>query len=218
MTNRFLNLKQTFEQSANPEKAQKMSAYMRHQFTFYGIPTPERRKIYHELIATDKKAKQIDWNLLDLAWAESHRELHYFVCDYLKGLQKVLTYEDVSKLIAYASSKEWWDTIDHFDRIFGNIADARIPKLMIDFSLADNFWLRRIAIDHQLGKKDKTDTTLLKQIIVNNLGSNEFFINKAIGWALRDYSKTNPNWVRQFIKDYQNQLAPLSIREGSKHI
>lgn len=218
MTNRFLNLKQTFERSANPEKAQQMSAYMRHQFTFYGVPTPERRKLYRDLIATDKKVKQIDWDLLDLAWADSHRELHYFVCDYLKSFQKWLTFEDVPKLLSYATTNEWWDTIDHFDRIFGNIADARISKLMLDFSLSDDFWVRRIAIDHQLGKKEKTDITLLKHIIINNLGSNEFFINKAIGWALRDYSKTNPDWVRQFIKDHQNQLAPLSIKEASKYI
>jgi 3-methyladenine DNA glycosylase AlkD len=82
----------------------------------------------------------------------------------------------------------------------------------------ENIWLRRIAIDHQLARKDKTDTALLEQIIVNNLGQREFFINKAIGWSLREYSKTNPDWVRGFIEQHKDGLSPLSVREGSKYL
>jgi 3-methyladenine DNA glycosylase AlkD len=78
--------------------------------------------------------------------------------------------------------------------------------------------LRRIAIDHQLGRKDKTDAALLAQIIENNLGQAEFFINKAIGWSLREYSKTNPDWVRAFIDEHRADMAGLSIREASKYI
>lgn len=218
MMTRFKTLHLAFQKAANPERAQQMSAYMRHQFTFFGVATPERRQLYKGIIATDKKAQHIDWKLLDTAWADPHRELDYFVCDYLKGLQPFLTYNDVPKLLTYASSHEWWDTIDHFDRILGNIADARIPQLMLDLSQSEDFWLRRLAIDHQLGRKGRTDTELLKQIILNNLGSNEFFINKAIGWALRDYSKTNPDWVRNFIAAHHDSLAPLSIREASKYL
>lgn len=215
---RFEELLTAFEKAANPDRAEQMSAYMRHQFQFYGIPTPERRQLYKPIISIDKKSKSIDWDLLSQAWETPYRELDYFVCDYLKGLQKILTYDDVPKLLTFASTHEWWDTIDHFDRIFGNIADDRIPQLMLDFSESDDFWIRRIAIDHQLGRKEKTDTNLLKQIIINNLGSKEFFINKSIGWALRDYSKTNPNWVREFISTYHDKLTSLSIREASKYI
>ena len=93
----------------------------------------------------------------------------------------------------------------------------------IDFSkvsenVDDNIWLRRVAIDHQLLRKEKTDTNLLEKILVNNLNHTEFFINKAIGWALRDYSKTNPQWVKDFIEKYKNNMASLSIREASKYI
>ena len=70
---------------------------------------------------------------------------------------------------------------------------------MLDWSKDDDFWIRRIAIDHQLCRREKTNTELLEKIIVNNFGSNEFFINKTIGWALRDYSKTNPLWVKEFF-------------------
>ena len=79
-------------------------------------------------------------------------------------------------------------------------------------------WLRRLAIDHQIGRKDKTNAELLAAIILNNLVSDEFFINKAIGWSLREYAKTNPQWVRQFLADYQHQLSSLSYREVSKHL
>ena len=86
---------------------------------------------------------------------------------------------------------------------------------MLDWSKNEDIWLRRLVIDHQIGRKDKTNTELLATIILNNLGSDEFFINKAIGWSLREYAKTNPQLVRQFLADYQHQLSQLSYREAS---
>ncbi|MPM26083.1 hypothetical protein SDC9_72584 [bioreactor metagenome] len=88
----------------------------------------------------------------------------------------------------------------------------------MEWSSADDIWLRRVAIDHQLGFKEKTDTALLEEIIKNNLNQKEFFINKAIGWCLRDFSKTNPDWVRAFLSVHKNDLSNLSIREGSKYV
>ena len=84
--------------------------------------------------------------------------------------------------------------------------------------MSDNLWLRRVAINYQRKLKEKTDTELLEQIICNNLGTNEFFINKAIGWILREYSKVNPDWVRKFLQKYESRLAKLSIREASKYL
>ena len=89
---------------------------------------------------------------------------------------------------------------------------------MIEWSKDEDFWIRRIAIDHQLTRKEKTNAELLEKIIINNFGSDEFFINKAIGWSLRDYSKTNPQWVRNFIEKYKGQMDKLSIIEASKYI
>ena len=119
------------------------------------------------------------------------------VTDYLHMMQRYLVYDDAAKILGFAKRKQWWDTIDNFDRILGRIGlvDTRMNQLMLELSLDEDFWLRRIAIDHQLSRKDKTDTELLEEILINNLGSDEFFINKAIGWSLRDYSKTNPEWV-----------------------
>lgn len=207
-----------FEEQANAEQASRMAAYMKNHFPFYGVQTPIRRTLYKDIIIADKKNGKIDWDLLNLVWSQEKRELHYFVCDYLKGLHKFLSYDDVPLILTFAKSNQWWDSIDHFDRILGNISDDRIPSLMLELSQSEDFWLRRIAIDHQLGRKDKTDTALLEEIITNNFGSKEFFINKAIGWSLRDYSKVNPDWVRDFVITYQEDLAPLSFREASKYI
>lgn len=89
---------------------------------------------------------------------------------------------------------------------------------MLAWSKDNDFWVRRVAIEHQLLRKNKMNTELLEKILENNLNSSEFFINKAIGWALRDYSKTNPAWVKKFINDHYSDMAALSIKEGSKYL
>ena len=217
---KYFEIKKTFEENKNAENAIAMSKYMRGLFKYYGIPTPVRRSIYKELLKKEKSRGIIDWELLDKCNNDEHREFQYFIKDYLSLLQKLLTYDDVSKIKRYIETKQWWDTIDGFDRIIGNIAfiDSRINDLMLEWSKDDDFWIRRIAIDHQLCRKDKTNADLLGKIIINNLGSKEFFINKAIGWSLRDYSKTNPDWVRDFICKHKDKMDKLSIREASKYI
>lgn len=89
---------------------------------------------------------------------------------------------------------------------------------MLEWSKDEDFWVRRIAIDHQLYRKEKTNTKLLEAILVNNFGSNKFFINKAIGWSLRDYSKTNPELVIEFVEKCKDKMDKLSIKEASKYI
>lgn len=140
--------------------------------------------------------------------------------DYLVAMQKFLKFDDVSHIEKYIKTNQWWDTIDGLDRIVGNIAftDERINDLMLEWSTDEDFWVRRIAIDHQLCRKERTNTELLEKILVNNFGSSEFFINKAIGWSLRDYSKTNPDWVRNFVETHKDKMDKLSIREASKYL
>jgi len=217
---KYNELKKTFEENSNIENAITMSKYMRDTFKFYGIPTPARKALYKELLKKEKSSAAIDWMLLDMCYEDEHREFQYFVIDYLSLLQNKLTYDDIPKIKKYGKTKQWWDTIDGLDRIIGNIAfsDSRVNDLMLEWSKDDDFWLRRIAIDHQLNRKGRTDADLLRKIIINNLGSKEFFINKAIGWSLRDYSKTNPDWVRGFIVKYQDKMDKLSIREAGKYI
>ncbi len=218
--NQYKLLSDRFNLLRNESRAEQMAAYMRNQFKFFGIQAVPRKSAYKDIISKARKSKYIDWKLLEAGWNDEHREFQYFVVDYLANLQSLLTFDDVTRIEPFIRSKQWWDTIDGLDRIVGGIAfsDARINDLMLKWSTDDNFWVRRVAIDHQLLRKEKTDTGLLEKILINNFGSSEFFINKAIGWSLRDYSKTNPEWVRKFIMRHREAMSSLSIREASKYI
>lgn len=217
---KYTEIKARFEAHQDPENAVKMAKYMKNLFQFYGIAAPERKKLYKDILKEEKKNKTVDWKFLDQCYADDHREFQYVTLDYLAAMQKFLTYDDIPRIWKYIKEKQWWDTIDFFDRIIGEIGlgDSRVDALMLAWSVDEDFWVRRIAIDHQLLRKERTNTELLEQILVNNLGSHEFFINKAIGWSLRDYSKTDPEWVRTFISKYRDRMDKLSIREGSKYI
>lgn len=208
------------EELQNPERADQMAAYMRNQFPFLGIRAASRKAAYRKYFSEAKKAGIIDFNFVEICFAKLEREFHYAGVDYLLAIQELLLPEHLPFLKKYILRKSWWDTVDGLDGVVGRLVQ-RHPELkekMIAWSLEESIWLRRVAIDHQLLFKEKTDPELLKIIIVNNLHDQEFFINKAIGWSLRDYSKTNPEWVAGFISKYREGLAPLSIREGSKYL
>lgn len=211
---------QLFEENRNEERARQMSAYMRNLFPFLGIQTPKRRELSREFLKEAGKKQAVDWEFVKRCWAKEEREYQYLALDYLKRMEKWLTARDTVKLKELALDKSWWDTVDVIDKLIGNIAlnHPKINEKLLEWSVADNIWLRRIAINHQRGRKEKTDTQLLEKVIVNNLGQKEFFIQKAIGWALREYSKTDPEWVRRFIKKHEGKMAPLSIREASKYL
>lgn len=189
------DLKKNFEKRANEDNAIQIAKYLRNQFVFYGLKSPARRDAYHQILKDEKKKKQIDWDLLDQAWNDKHREMQYFVCDYLLAMEKYVSYDDLFKIEHYVRTKQWWDTIDSLMKLYGYVGlkDQRVDQLMLDWSKDPDKWVRRVAIEHQLLRKDKMNTALLSQILENNLESDEFFINKAIGWALRDYSKTIQN-------------------------
>ena len=166
------------------------------------------------------KKEKIDWEFVNKCWENKYREFQYVAADYLKNMKDKLTIDDIPKLKRLILKKSWWDTIDNLDMTIGALAlkDSNVNKILLEWSLDENIWLRRIAIDHQLLRKEKTNTELLEKILKNNLGQAEFFINKAIGWALRDYSKTNPEWVKNFIEENKENMAKLSIKEASKYL
>ncbi|MDR1238857.1 MAG: DNA alkylation repair protein [Treponema sp.] len=210
----------SFQDNADPEAAKKMSAYMRGQFPFLGIPTPKRKILSGELYKSAARETAADWTFVNRCWKKAPREFQYLALGYLAVLNDQLSPEDIPRLKNLIITKSWWDTIDGLDRIVGRIA-LRFPRLnstLRTWSLDKNIWLRRVAIDHQLGRKEQTDTRLLEQIIINNFGQEEFFINKAIGWSLREYSKTNPRWVKNFLTRHQARLSPLSLREAGKRL
>lgn len=218
--NNYDELKSRFEGLADINQAKSMEAYMKNMFSFYGIPAKLRQEQGKDFISNAKKEKRIDWAFLDECYDNQHREFHYFVCDYLLSMAKYVTYDDISRIDKYISRYQWWDTIDCFDKLIGDIGlvDSRVDDLMLEWSKHENFWYRRLAIDHQMDRKEKTNVPLLEKIILNNLNEKEFFINKAIGWSLRSYSKTDPVWVKSFIAKNKENMANLSIKEASKYL
>lgn len=206
-------------QAANPENAAPMSAYMRDQFPFLGIKTPERRAIsqpFMKASATDP----LDWDFVEACWCQPEREFVYVACDYLTRHQRQLTPADLPRLRQFIQWESWWDTSDVLDKFVGVIVQKNPAEkdTMRTWAQDPNMWIRRVAIGHQRRFRGDTDTELLEEILVANCGSDEFFINKAIGWALREYSKTNAHWVRDFIDRHRADLSPLSVREGSKRL
>ena len=216
----FNKLYEEMIQHKNEEQARQMSKYMLNKFEYIGIKTPERRKIFKNFFKEYKNEEKIDWEFVNKCWENKYREFQYIAADYLKNMKDKLTRDDIPKLKQLILKKSWWDTIDNLDMTIGALAlkDSNVNKILLEWSIDENIWLRRIAIDHQLLRKEKTNTELLEKILKNNLGQVEFFINKAIGWALRDYSKTNPEWVKNFIEKNKEKMAKLSIREASKYL
>ena len=217
---KLLNLVTDFEENRNELLAESMSKYMQDKFSFLGVRGATRTEIYKKYFPDARKTKTIDWNFVENCWNKEEREFQYVVVYYLKAMQKFLKREDISRLKYLIVTKSWWDTVDLLAKVVGSLV-IRIEgydQIMLEWSKDSNIWLKRVAILYQLSLKEKVDKQVLDKILVNNLGDSEFFINKAIGWALRDYSKFNPEWVREFIKKNKDNMANLSIREASKYL
>ncbi|MBW5396869.1 DNA alkylation repair protein [Brachyspira pilosicoli] len=204
----------------NNQKSKEMSAYMKNKFEFLGVDSKSRKNIENNIFREYKKTDNIDFCFTDKCFKSKYREFQYCAIDYLSLKKKYLNKTHIEKLKEYILTKSWWDSVDGFHRIIGDIAlrDEDVNSILLEWSVDDNFWLRRVAICHQLIRKNNTNTNLLEEIIINNLNQNEFFINKAIGWALRDYSKTNTKWVVDFINKHKNNMSNLSIKEASKYL
>ena len=232
----MINIIEEIRQHKNEENAEKQAAYLRHQFEFIGLKTPERRLLAKDFLKEKKADKKIDWKLVFEFWNLPEREFQYLALDYLHQMKKWLIFDDMEKIKKLTVSKSWWDTVDALDELVGQLlltgrkqatendstAYEQVKTLVKEWAQAENFWIRRIAIDCQLSFKNQTDLELLSYTIEKNLlGSSfadEFFITKAIGWALRDLAKTNSAWVIKFIEEHENKMAKLSIREASKHL
>lgn len=199
---KLLDLITELEEKRNELLAVSMERYMQDKFRFLGVRGATRTEIYKKYFPEARKSKAIDWDFIENCWNKEEREFQYVVVYYLKAMQRFFKREDISRLKYLIVTKSWWDTVDLLAKVVGSLV-IRIEgyeQIMLEWSKDSNIWLKRVAILYQLSLKDKVDKQILDKILVNNLGDNEFFINKAIGWALRDYSKFDPEWVREFIK------------------
>jgi 3-methyladenine DNA glycosylase AlkD len=217
-----LSVKTLFEQNANPAQAGPMKKYMRDQFEYLGIKTPQSAALMKDFINENglPSIDQLDTISHEL-WLLPQREFQYVATGLVRRLENKLEPEFITTLEYLLITKSWWDTVDS---IAGGIVGPqfkRLPaiktKYLKKWRKSKNFWLRRTTLLFQLGYKKETDFDLLCKIIQENLGSDEFFINKAIGWALRQYAHTNPSPVEKFVKATK-ELHPLSRREALKNI
>lgn len=214
------SLKKLFEQQANPENAGPMSQYMRNQFPFLGIKSPQQKALFKQFVSTYglPDAVQIEFLVREL-WAWPEREYQYVALSFLSRLKKHLTPEVLPLLEHIIITKSWWDTVDAIASHNVGSLLLRYPEIrdeaLAPWRISDNIWLRRTALLFQLGyNAETTDEPLLFEIVLENTESKEFFIQKAIGWALREHSKLRPQAVQAFVA--KNNLAPLSRREALK--
>ena len=219
MSDYLLPLQALFMDNADPEQAVPMAKYMRNKFEYLGIKTPLRKALFKQFLASYGLPSNDELPaIVRHLWQLPQREYQYTALGFLHKMKQQVTPDSIPLVEFLIVTKSWWDTVDGLaSHVVGGLF-ARYPQAR-DPSIArwrhdESMWLRRTTLIFQLSYKNNTDERLLFSLINDNLGSSEFFINKAIGWALREYSKSNPTAVIEFVDN--TPLAPLSRREALK--
>lgn len=204
-----------------PKKAINMAAYLKNNFACYGIKSPVRKEIQTKWFAKLNKSKLDRWDIVYLLWDKDQREFQYIAIDYLnrtpkKGYQK----DDYLRLEELITSKSWWDSVDsiasNYVGDYFKLFPEQIAPTINRWRKSDNMWLNRTCLIFQLKYKYEVDFDLLKDLIRQFQPNKEFFIQKAIGWSLRQYSKYNPQAVANFVEEIN--LQGLARREAIKYV
>jgi 3-methyladenine DNA glycosylase AlkD len=220
--NFILALENAFEANKNPENAFAMAKYMKNNFTFFGIKTEKRRRIFKEIWKENKEEVFADARRIALElYSKPEREFHYCAIEILiKELKGNYKKDDIQLIEKLILNNSWWDSVDTIAKyILGEYLrefPLETKNVITRFSKCENMWLNRSAILFQLGYKQKTNANFLFSQCLKHSHSKEFFIQKAIGWALREYAKSNPKDVQEFVKT--NTLKPLSKKEALKNM
>ena len=217
------DIRKYFKAHSDPENARNMKAYMRDQFEFFGLKSPVRRVLSSHLWKNYKDEIIKNWKeLVEYLWNQEEREHQHLGMDLMVKIKRHMRQEDLIFIESLITRRSWWDTVDliaahHVGNLLSKDKAFQLDKAE-EYISSDNMWIQRTAILFQLSYKDNTDEKLLYSLIDRCRGSKEFFINKACGWALRQYSKFRPESVRKYIDSRREHLAGLTIREGSKYL
>ncbi len=209
---------------ADPAKASRMAAYMKTEMPFFGAQKPAREPIFRAMIRQFPPETFEDYNGAVLAlWARPHREEKYAALRYARSFPKFRTPESMPLYEHLIRDGAWWDFVDDVSSqllspLQRKQRDVIAPMMDQWIDDPESFWVRRAAILSQLKHKVDTDHAQLFRYCLRRAAEKEFFIRKAIGWALRDYSYAAPERVRTFLQTHQTQLSPLSFREGKKQL
>lgn len=214
-------LRSSIEKEFNPARAAEMSAYMRNLFEFAGVNAPARTEILREVSARfDKPNQKQILQVMRTLWDMDEREFQMLAAEFLNKNKKILTASFVSTHVKFfITHKSWWDSVDSLRPAISHVVseNRELDKIIFEWIESENKWLVRSALIHQLVLKDKVDPVKLFKLCERRQCDSEFFISKAVGWALRDYSYIAPTAVKKFIKEHP-QLTPLAKREGMKAI
>lgn len=215
-------IRRAFEAHRDAERAAGMARYLKDQFPFLGLPRPVYQALAKPIVSRLGK-EPAERFLLDAAhrlWKLPEREFQHCAGDLLDRFHRRLSAAALGDCEHLLVTKPWWDSVDLITtRVVAPLV-TQYPELRRDmdrWSRADNFWLRRAAIIHQLGYKRRTDTKRLFAYCSRNARDPEFFIRKAIGWALRQHARTDPDAIRAYVEAHP-ELSPLSRREALKHL
>ncbi|WEK55536.1 MAG: DNA alkylation repair protein [Candidatus Cohnella colombiensis] len=214
-------LTEWYRSHANAQKAKAMEAYLRDQYPFLGIKTPERRQLLKQFKAEHGMPnKDLLLEIVQELWQLPEREFQNVAMDLLGTYSKHAKPEDIDIFEQLITMKSWWDTVDYLAASTVGDHLKRFPQLIVPYTErwihSDNLWLRRSAILYQLKYKKQTDVERLFAYIQLGKDEQDFFIRKAIGWALREYAKTDADAVKRFVAE--TKLSPLSEREALKRL
>jgi 3-methyladenine DNA glycosylase AlkD len=210
-----------FARHANPATAAGAKAYMRNQFDYFGMTTPYRRLVQKKFFAAVPlpPCESVPVIVKKL-WNKPQRELQYFAMELYEKYKKQFTQKDVVHFEYMITHKSWWDTVDFISPKLIAALHLKHPELAEEncarWMESKNIWLMRAALIYQNLYKKKTDEKLLYKLILQCSTHDDFFIRKGIGWALRQYARTNPQSVKKFV--HANTLSPLSTKEALKHV
>jgi 3-methyladenine DNA glycosylase AlkD len=215
-------LREKLLNASDSQKAKEMQAYMKTEQPFYGVQTPIRKQILKEALSRYKISSRDEWESIILElWNGKTREEMYLALDTAERFKKFRTDEAWSLFETLANSVSNWDTLDTIAiRLVGDLIyeNRDFECELIKWRMSENFWIRRASLLAHLKHKKETNIPLLAETILILAHENEFFIRKAIGWVLREYAKTDPEWVKNFIKENEKILSSLSKREALKNI
>jgi 3-methyladenine DNA glycosylase AlkD len=215
--------------AADSSKAPQMQAYMKSAMPYFGIPSAALKSILRTALATPLESRK-DWEAaVRLLWDEATHREEWYAALALAGHRHYQSHQDPSVLPLYRHlvvTGSWWDVVD-------DLASHKVGPILLrhhestepvirEWAVCDKLWLRRTAIICQLGAKHDTDVDLLEFALTSNLEDSSygkvFWIRKAVGWALRQHAKTDPDWVREYVAAYESDLSGLSKREALKHL
>ena len=220
-------LEASFTAAAHAGKAAEMRAYMREQFHYLGLPSPDRRTLHAKAAEGYEPGADV-FDVATVLYGDDHREYQYVACDMLRTFMRKKRRPAINPDHAFniteglVRRKSWWDTVDIL------VPAVAYPLILESDSLDvestalrwiedEDFWVQRSGIILQLNARGDTDVDLLFRLILRRADSTEFFVRKGAGWALRQYSKLDPTVVRSFLDRYKDRLSPLTLREGGKY-